>query len=63
MLSKEAINSALPLTEVLDGAGIYLTPVENTPLNELFKATRSSDSYSVPGPVSATSGAPSTPRQ
>lgn len=48
MLSQEAINSALPLTEVLDNAGIYLTPVENTPLNELFKATRSSDAFSTP---------------
>lgn len=50
MLTKEAINSAIPLTEVLDNAGLFLTPVDNTPLNELVKATRSSDSFAVPQP-------------
>ena len=41
MLTREAIQSALPLTEALDERDIFLTPVENTPLASLVRATRS----------------------
>ena len=46
MLSKEALKAAMPLTEVLDGAGIYLTAIDQTPLSALVKATRSDDRFS-----------------
>lgn len=47
MLSREALVASMPLTEILDNASLYLVPVQNTPLSELVKATRSDDNFSV----------------
>ena len=41
MLSTEALNSAMPLTEVLDNNRLALVPVPGTTLEALVKATRS----------------------
>lgn len=45
MLSREALNSALPLTEVLDTRGFAVIPVPGTPLEALVKATRSDANF------------------
>lgn len=47
MLSNEALNSALPLTSVLDAAGFKLTPIPGTPLERLVQATRSDDNFNI----------------
>lgn len=54
MLTNEALKSAMPLTEVLDNSGLYLTAVDNTPLAALVKATRSDDNFAVPTPIGST---------
>lgn len=41
MLTRDALESALPLTEALDRADLYLEPIPNTPLAALVMATRS----------------------
>lgn len=41
MLTREALESALPLATTLDSRNVFLTPVENTPLQALVIATRS----------------------
>lgn len=48
MLSREALNSALPLTEQLDERGLFLRPVAGTPLETLVQATRSDINFNVP---------------
>lgn len=45
MLSREALNAALPLTEALDSANLFVTAAEGTPLAALVAATRSDDNY------------------
>jgi hypothetical protein len=47
MLSNEALNSAMPLTSVLDSADLKITPLEGSPLAELVKATRVDDNFSL----------------
>jgi len=45
MLSREALVAALPLTSVLDSNRIVLSPVNNSPLFELVRATRSDPNF------------------
>lgn len=51
MLTTDALNSALPLTEVLDVNNLALMPIPGTPLEALVKATRSDEKF-----VNATGG-------
>lgn len=48
MLSKNAIESALPLTEMLDASKIYLEPKPGTPLEALVQATRAPVNATMP---------------
>jgi hypothetical protein len=41
MLTREALEAAIPLATVLDDHNVFLAPVENTPLAALVNATRS----------------------
>jgi hypothetical protein len=45
MLTREALDNALPLAEVLDQRGLILRPVENTALDRLVGATRADDNF------------------
>jgi hypothetical protein len=45
MLNREALESALQLTEVLDSQGFRLLAIPGTPLDELTKATRSDANF------------------
>lgn len=47
MLTREALNSGIPLTEVLDGKGLRLMAIPGTPLAELVKATRSNSNFTI----------------
>ena len=51
MLSKNAIESALPLTEMLDASKIYLEPKAGTPLEALVQATRAPVNSTLPNYV------------
>ncbi len=51
MLSKNAIESALPLTEMLDASKIYLEPLPGTPLEALVQATRAPINSTMPNYV------------
>lgn len=45
MLSREAINSVVPLTAVLDKNKLMIVPVQNSPLETLVGATRSGSQF------------------
>lgn len=45
MLTRDALESSLPLTEVLDSNGFRLIAIPGTPLDELVKATRSDPNF------------------
>lgn len=47
MLTKDALTSALPLTEILDGSKLFVSAIPGTPLAELVKATRADDNFVV----------------
>ena len=47
MLTREALNASLPLTEKLDSLNLYLVPVVGTPLEALVNATRSDSNFVV----------------
>jgi len=49
MLTIEALNSALPLTELLDAKGLKIVPITGTPLERLVQATRSDDNFFMAG--------------
>ena len=51
MLTQEALNSAIPLTTLLDSNGIIVTPVAGTPLAALVLATRSDPRFNTVTPV------------
>jgi hypothetical protein len=48
MLAIQAIETALPLAERCDRAGVIVLPVTNTPLDLLVRATRSDTQFAVP---------------
>lgn len=47
MLSIDALNSALPLTEAMDAKGLKIVPIPGTPLEKLVQATRSDDNFNM----------------
>jgi hypothetical protein len=49
MLTTESLNTAVPLTTVLDNRDLVLTPVTGTPLAALVVATRSDPSFNTAG--------------
>lgn len=50
MLSIEALEASLPLAQLLDRAGVVVTPVPNTPLAMMVQATRSDSMFANQGP-------------
>ncbi len=48
MLCIEALETALPLTDRLDRAGVIVRPVSGTPLDMVVQATRSSQQFAIP---------------
>ncbi len=56
MLQREALVAALPLTEILDGRGLYIEPVAGTPLELLVRATRTGEQFNIP--ISSSDGKP-----
>lgn len=48
MLTRNALEAALPLTQQLDARSLYLQAIPATPLGELVKATRADEKFNVP---------------
>ena len=47
MLSQDSLNAAAPLTTILDNNDLIITPLANTPLEALVKATRSDPLFNI----------------
>lgn len=48
MLSVNSLEAVLPLAELMDRNNLMVTPIEGTPLDELVKATRTTEKFAQP---------------